>query len=529
MNLGIERYPSGLSSVRLSQALRSLWGLWVILSVVTAVIIVAAAMIVLRDRQDAIARATDRTSSISRLIVAHADAAIAVADRIVSAAAPTVARWDLEYGVQAEETARLLRRLVAGNGIVSAAAVIDADGNVLVTSRDYPPKPLNISNRPFMKAHRAGASDPVIVGDPAPGPISGKRRFTLSRADRSADGSLRSVITAAIETDAIDILYTEAANWPEGQAGLYGRSGDVLAQAQTTSLPSPEFLRQLEVITAASQAASGTVVIDSDGEARLVSWARSQRNPDIHGTTSQSMEEVLEEWRRRLWTTAIAVTLLTLAIWTLGHIALRHSEVRQLARMNELAVREVHHRLKNSLQLIGSLIHMRSRTYSDPAWQQEVTEILHDLRAVADVHALLQAATGTDAVDIAEASAALCRQLADTYHAEIKHHAKGKLMVAGSHATGLSIIINELVTNAVKHGQGHVEVDCIAVDEHLVVEVRNDSLEAFDQSSIAATAGFGLRAVKAMVDGFGGTVAAGAREQGGAVLSVRIPLSSLVK
>jgi two-component sensor histidine kinase len=525
--LGVKPQLIDTQSGWFKQPSRSRSALWIIFLAVSAITLAIAAILVLRDRQDAIDRAADQTASISRLIVAHADAAIAVADRIVSAASPAVARWDLADPQQAEDITALLKSLVAGNGIVSSAAVISANGDVLVTSRFYPPKPLNISDRPFLKAHRAAAADPVIMGDSQPGPISGKRRFTFSRAGRAADGSLRSIISAAIETDAMDILYSEAANWRGGQAGLYGRNGDVLAQAQTASLPSPAFLSDLGTIVASSAAAAGTAEIQSDAAPRLVSWARSQRNPEIYSATSQSMEQVLKEWRSRLWTTGITVTLLILAFWALGQIAIRRSEARQLARMNELALREVHHRLKNSLQLIGSLIHMRSRKFSDPAWQQETTAILNDLRAVADVHALLQAAPGTDTIDVAEVTRVLCEQLADTYHADIKHRSSGPIPVAGSHATGLSIIINELVTNAIKHGQGDVSVDCRKAAGQLVIEVTNSAVKLLDQPVFANRAGFGLRAVQAMVNGFGGTFSARSNEQGLTVLSIQIPLSSL--
>lgn len=506
----------------------SRWRLWAVLSLITLATTAIAAMIVLRDRDDAVARAQDRTSAISRLIAAHADAAIAVADRITSAAVPAVAEWDLRDPAKAQEVAALLKTLVGENGIVSSSAVIAANGTLLVTSRAYPPKPLNIANRPFMKAHTAGAADPVIKGDPEPGPISGKRRFTFSRSDRGLDGTLRAVVTAAIETSAMDILYTEAANWPGARAGLYGPGADELAQAQTPSRASPAFLGQLEAAMSTG-AGSGTTTIDSDGEPRLVSWARSATHPEIYGATSQSMSEVLKEWRNRLWATGVTIILANLAIWALGYIAVRNAEASQLATMNELAIREVHHRLKNSLQLIGSLIHMRTKQKADFAWKNEVTEILNDLRAVAHVHALLQATPGSDTVDIAEAARVLCGQLAETYHAEITYTGNQRIDVAGAHATGLSIIINELVTNAVKHGGGRAEVDCHLDGKLLVIEVRNDGAKPFDQSVIGNSTKFGLRAVSAMVTGFGGEFTTDGRAPGGAALAIRIPLANLSK
>ncbi len=491
----------------------------------TAASILLASLVIWRDRADAVTRASERTSSISRLIIAHAEAAAAVADRIISVALPPVTAWDLKDQKQAAEIAALLRRSVGENNVVASAAVVDAEGNVLVTSRDFPPKPLNIANRPFVKAYRKDITDPVIMGDPAPGPISGQKRFTFSRAVRNPDGSVRAILNAAIQTASFDLLYREVSNWPGAETGLYGMGGDVLAQVQASPLTSIESLLALEKTIAASR--SGTTVMETEEGPELLSWTRSGDYPQIYSATSEPLDEVLHTWRARTAVTVMLVALANILLWVVSVIAIRMNEARQDAAMHDLAVREIHHRLKNSLQLMGSLIRLRARKFQDPALKQSITEILADLQAVAEVHSLLQSMPPGEQIDLGRTIETLCDHLRTSYGAEIVVYIRSHIPVDTKHATGLSIITNELVTNAIKHGGKRVSVSCDVKDGAMQLSVQNEQGALPADFTPGEAGGFGLRAVNAMVNGFGGTLAAANRPEGGAIFTVNVPLAEL--
>ena len=505
------------------------WRALLVLVLITALSVVLAGLLVWRDRDDAIERATERTSSISRLIIAHAEAASTVADRIISIAIPPVTAWDLKDVEAASSVADLLRRSVGGNNVVASAAVIDAEGNVLVTSRSYPPKPLNIADRPFVKAHRAGLSDPVIMGDPVPGPISGQKQFTFSRAIRNPDGSLRAILSAAIQTASFDILYKEVANWPSAETGLYATGGDVLVQVQTSPRTSLPFLMALEDELSRSPERAGTAIIRVNGGEDLVSWSRSTEYPRIYSATSEPLSNVLGTWRSRTMLTLLLMAVGNILLWVLSWVAIRMNRARQAAAAYQLATREIHHRLKNSLQLISSLIRMRSAKAGNPETKETVQQILVDLQAVAEIHSLLQDLPPEGRLDLCESLAKLCDHLRSTYGSDIRLHTEGAVPVDAAHATSLSIIINELVTNSLKHGSGGVDVKCAAGEGCLILEVGNNSGELPADFAIGESGGFGLRAVKAMVTGFNGEVTARNLPQGGVQFSIRIPLTELAR
>lgn len=505
------------------------WPLITASMIVAAMTVTVAAVVVLKDRGEAIDRAAERTASISRMIIAHGDASADIADQIVSVAMPLVAEWDLKDSSKGAELSIRLKQLVGNNSIVSSAAVLDTKGTVLVTSRDYPPQPLNIADRPFHIAHAAGAADPLIAGDEAAGPISGRKRFTFSRAHRNADGSLRAVVVAAIYTSSMDVLYAEAANWPSARAGLYAPNGDVLAQAQTTSLPSAAFLAEIEAEALTSASFSGTTISTSEPETRIVSWSRSKTYPGIYSITSQSMAEALKAWQDRTWMTVILVAASNIMFWGFAYYAAKSVEARHAAESHELAVREVHHRLKNSLQLISSLIRMRSAKFTDPQLREIVNEITNDLKAVAEVHSLVQGASTPGTVDIAQTVKTLCEFLHTTYQVNMACKSSSSVVINANHATALSVIVNELVTNAIKHGGGQVEVNCWNSPDTLHIEVSNDGARLPDRFDVESSDGFGLRAVRAIISGYGGKIIAESLEDGGALFAVAVPMSALLK
>ena len=508
---------------------RSHWPVFSALVLATIVSAVVAGLLVWRDREDAVARAAERTASISRLIVAHAEAAAAVADRIISVALPPVTAWNLAEEPKAAEIADLLRMSVGENDVVASAAVIDGAGNVLVTSRSYPSKPINVADRPFMVAHGAGLADPLIMGDPAPGPISGKKRFTFSRAIRNPDGSIHAVLSAAIQTASFDILYKEVANWPHAETGLYAMGGDILAQVQKAPRASQSFLKVLEQHIAASSAPAGTAVLTNGQERELVSWTVSGKYKGLYSATSEPLADVLATWRTRTFTTLLLVALGNILLWAFSLAAIRMSKARRAVELHELSAREVHHRLKNSLQLISSLIRMRSASVKDAAARKTVEEILVDLQAVAKIHSLLQNVPGQGHIDLADSLTLLCEHLRATYRVAIDLECAGTIAVNAAHATGLSIILNELVTNAIKHGGGSVSVSCAVKDDVLVLRVLNDGRPLPEDFRIGASRSFGLRAVNAMVKGFNGTLAAANLPDGRVQFAITMPQAELTR
>jgi two-component sensor histidine kinase len=186
----------------------------------------------------------------------------------------------------------------------------------------------------------------------------------------------------------------------------------------------------------------------------------------------------------------------------------RANAEHQAAQANELAVREVNHRIKNSLQMISSLIHMRSRKIDDEGYHRAVEDMTSQLTAVAETYRFVQSSASLDRVDITKTLMGLCAYLQKTYETRVELEPSSPLLVDAAHATTLAIVVNELVTNGIKHGDGRVTVSCKETQDTLRIEVKNSGPPLPKGFSMGKNQGFGLRAVTTMVEGLGGKVVA---------------------
>ena len=205
-----------------------------------------AAVSITRDRAAVIHAVQERTQSMARLIMAHAEGALEDANKIVAGLDGQVRAWDLNEPQEGQRLFALLQELLAGSPQISSAWIMDAKGSNRLDSWTYPPKPIDGSERPYFKAHLAGSPEPVILGDPKPGSITGRQRFTFSRSQRNPDGSLHAVLVVGIFNDYFDQLYAEVASWARARAGLYSFNGGVLGRLQSPARASPEFIAAIQ-------------------------------------------------------------------------------------------------------------------------------------------------------------------------------------------------------------------------------------------------------------------------------------------
>ena len=113
---------------------------------------------------------------------------------------------------------------------------------------------------------------------------------------------------------------------------------------------------------------------------------------------------------------------------------------------------EVDHRVKNNLQVVSSLVLLQARRTQDPGAQRVLSGVAERVSALATVHRLLYPVGDVSRFDLADLASNLCAELlavdADRIacRLEVDHVA-----VPAAKAASLALLLNELVTNAVKH------------------------------------------------------------------------------
>jgi two-component system, sensor histidine kinase PdtaS len=221
------------------------------------------------------------------------------------------------------------------------------------------------------------------------------------------------------------------------------------------------------------------------------------------------------------------------------------TELRQRDRLllsKDAAIREVHHRVKNNLQTISSLLRLQARRVSRGEARKALEESERRVRSIALVHEILSRET-KDQVDFGDILPSLMRMAEDLAHdgraVKIEYQGDPGSLPAGV-ATPLAVVLTELLQNAAEHGipgtddapaagEGpnaaplRVAVNFSRRPAALDVEVRDDGVGLPPGFTVESTPSLGLSIVRGLVESqMGGTITM--RSDSGTVVDLHIPV-----
>lgn len=198
--------------------------------------------------------------------------------------------------------------------------------------------------------------------------------------------------------------------------------------------------------------------------------------------------------------------------------ALRQAQQAVLAslREKEVLLKEIHHRVKNNLQIIRSLLHLQGERVDNP----DALAILNDsqsrVMSMAAVHDQLYKSHDLSAIDVGGYLEALLPAMRSAY-------GKGRaveiltdiapISLNIEQAIPFGLILNELLTNAFKHGfrdrlQGVIRIEARVAGGSVVVRCEDDGVGLPPDFSLDAPASLGLQLVTALTDQLQGTITA---------------------
>ncbi|MGO2049069.1 MAG: sensor histidine kinase, partial [Microbacterium sp.] len=188
---------------------------------------------------------------------------------------------------------------------------------------------------------------------------------------------------------------------------------------------------------------------------------------------------------------------------------LRHQEQELITK--DATIREIHHRVKNNLQTVASLLRIQARrTHSDEA-RDALTQAMRRVDAIAVVHDTLAQGL-TQKVDFDEVFHRVLKLVAEVAAApntRARTQSSGHFGVLPSeYATPLALALTEVVTNAVEHGlagkEGTVTIDAARTDDNLHVSVR-DSGHGLPEGRVGQ--GLGTQIIRTLIQGeLGGSI-----------------------
>ncbi len=170
-------------------------------------------------------------------------------------------------------------------------------------------------------------------------------------------------------------------------------------------------------------------------------------------------------------------------------------------------LQEMHHRVKNSLQTIASLLRLQIRMGKFDNPKEALTQSINRIQSIATVHEMLSS-DNLDNVSInrlAEQilSATARVMLPDTQKVTIRVEGSDFLLPSGQ-ATYVALILNELIQNAVEHGlKGNIGneliVDIFRDDDHIAIDVINNGEPLKEGFELYRDRNLGLQIVESLV------------------------------
>ena len=193
----------------------------------------------------------------------------------------------------------------------------------------------------------------------------------------------------------------------------------------------------------------------------------------------------------------------------------QEQKLRASLAEKEALLKEIHHRVKNNLQIIASLLDLQSEFLDQVDTKDVLVEMKTRVRSIAAIHELLYTAADFSRIEfrrfvdkLAQDVIAVHRRRASQVRVEIEIES-GMLEMAQAVPCGL--IVNELLTNALKHAfpegrQGTIKVSFGSDETHWRLEVCDDGIGLPTDIDLQNVNSMGLQLIHLLVQQLGGSL-----------------------
>jgi len=205
------------------------------------------------------------------------------------------------------------------------------------------------------------------------------------------------------------------------------------------------------------------------------------------------------------------------------------AELQSALDHQAMLTREMSHRVKNGLASVVGLLRVQARNAQSEEVQNALKDAASRITTIAQVHDHLWRSKQIGFVDIADFAGELCHKLQET-SPEHKLHCKfSSLVITADKAIPLGLLINELVTNAVKHayphGSGEIQITGEQRGAVLHVEVSDQGVGLptdFDIDQPRASLGF--KVIRSLLGQLDGSITVSSNQPKGAAIQLDVPL-----
>ncbi|MEM9887477.1 MAG: histidine kinase dimerization/phosphoacceptor domain -containing protein [Bacteroidota bacterium] len=193
-------------------------------------------------------------------------------------------------------------------------------------------------------------------------------------------------------------------------------------------------------------------------------------------------------------------------------VAQQNADLATKNQENEVLLKEIHHRVKNNLQTISSLLSMQSATLTEEKAQVAIMQSQSRVQSIALIHQKLYQRDQLMGIEIKSYLDTLIQNLHNIFTIDsqrIVFHFSGKNLIFHLDAAlPIALIINELLTNSFKYAfpneaKGNVYLDLQQLDKTILIQYSDDGIGIAKNRN---TQGFGTRLVNLLCLQLNGTI-----------------------
>jgi len=423
--------------------------------------------------------------------------------------------WEVEAVASGEEALRLLLGGEVFDLVFLDYSLPGRDGlEVLEEIRrgEAPPPVVMVTGRGdeqvAVKAMKGGAYDYVVKGEGYLQrlPVVARRaveahqlaveRKRAEKALRESEERLRTVVEASL--DAIIAVNTE------GRLILFnGAAQELFQYSEEEALNQPADILLREEIGKIHQERLEKFL--KKGVGRCGHIGRQMEKPFCRKDGSLFEAEVSMSAGR-----LDGLRLVVLAIHDITERKRAEEQLNASLREKEILLREVHHRVKNNMQVISGLLDLQARSSGNPELMEMFRESQSRIRSMALIHEKLYGSTDFARIDLAGYVRTLSQDLFQSYKINpgkiaLIIQTDGNVYVDVSKAIPCGLILNELISNALKHAfprDRHGELQIIiheTENTEIEIVVRDNGFGLPDDVDIYQPQSVGLHLINGLV------------------------------
>jgi two-component sensor histidine kinase len=186
------------------------------------------------------------------------------------------------------------------------------------------------------------------------------------------------------------------------------------------------------------------------------------------------------------------------------------AQIKAQLQEKDVLLREIHHRVKNNMQVISSLLNLQSRQIKDPDVLEMFKESQRRIRSMALIHERLYQSSDLSLIEFSQYLRNLATHLFHSYQVDASR-VQLKIEAEEVHlnintAIPCGLIVNELVSNALKHGFPEGRTGELRIELHraegagYALKVRDDGVGFPEGLDFRKTETLGLQIVNTLVE-----------------------------